>query len=350
MTPARLSIDPRAAQVSLDAKPEELDELAERHANECAEIDATVLTALELLRRSNETVETRRPRIVSLANTVETVNAELSEQKRSVLDTQGRLAKFGLAEDVDEAAVLAVLKQETQLHSQLADLRDFADSVEVSIDTATTAAAVRQQAQRVRHKQRELEEAGERIATFKSWLCRFDDLAESVSATQQAEISKFTKRYGPTASMVQQRLRPVYGFHGLSTRSTKSSIQVRVKRGDNENLRPTDYFSQSQQQTLLLGLFLTARVSQTWSSLATVLLDDPITHFDDLNTYSFLDMLSGLMTVEAGPQQFILSTADRNVFHLARSKFRHLGKDAKFYEFSAIGPSGPIVAEVPPAS
>ncbi len=344
---ARLSVDPRAAQVSLDAEPEELGEFAERHANDCEGIDSAVSTALELLRKSNETVETRRPRTVSLANTVETISMELSAQKRSVLDTQGRLAKFGFAEDVDEAAVLAVLKEETKLHSQLAELRDFADSVEVSIDTATTAAAVRQQVQRVRHRQRELEEAGERTSKFKSWLCRFEDLAESVSATQQAEISKFMKMYGPTASMVQQRLRPVYGFHGLSTRSQKSSIQVRAKRGD-ETLRPTDYFSQSQQQTLLLGLFLTARISQTWSSLATVLLDDPITHFDDLNTYSFLDMLSGLMTGEAGPQQFILSTADRNVFHLARSKFRHLGKDARFYEFAAIGPSGPIVAEVPP--
>ena len=99
----------------------------------------------------------------------------------------------------------------------------------------------------------------------------------------------------------------------------------------------------------LLGLFLTARVSQTWSSLATVFLDDPITHFDDLNTYSFLDMLFGLMTGGAEPQQFILSTADRNVFHLARSKFRYLGEDARFYEFSAIGDGGPVVGEVRPA-
>ena len=36
--------------------------------------------------------------------------------------------------------------------------------------------------------------------------------------------------------------------------SEKSKIRVRVKR-QGEELRPTDYFSQSQQQTLLLGLF-----------------------------------------------------------------------------------------------
>jgi exonuclease SbcC len=111
-------------------------------------------------------------------------------------------------------------------------------------------------------------------------------------------------------------------------------------------LRPTDYFSQSQQQTLFLGLFLTACVSQTWSAFSPIFLDDPVTHFDDLNTYAFLDLVVGLLEPASGSRQFVISTCDEKLLQLARQKFRHLGDGAKFYRFSAIGDGGPVVDEL----
>ena len=134
----------------------------------------------------------------------------------------------------------------------------------------------------------------------------------------------------------------MYGFDDVEIHSHESTIRVRVKRRD-EELRPTDYFSQSQQQTLLLGLFLTTCLSQTWSSLSPVLLDDPVTHFDDLNTYAFLDLVSGLVELESDGRQFIVSTCDEKFLQLARQKFRYLGDRAAFYTFSAIDESGPAV-------
>lgn len=120
---------------------------------------------------------------------------------------------------------------------------------------------------------------------------------------------------------------------------------VRVKR-HGEELRPTDYFSQSQQQTLFLGLFLTACISQTWSAFSPIFLDDPVTHFDDLNTYAFLDLIVGLLEPNLGQRQFIISTCDEKLLLLARQKFRHLGKRAKFHRFSAISAEGPVIDEV----
>jgi exonuclease SbcC len=111
-------------------------------------------------------------------------------------------------------------------------------------------------------------------------------------------------------------------------------------------LRPTDYFSQSQQQTLLLALFLTACISQTWSAFSPVFLDDPVTHFDDLNTYAFLDLIVGLLESDSGRRQFVISTCDEKLLQLARQKFRHLGERAIFYRFYAIGPDGPSVEKV----
>lgn len=165
--------------------------------------------------------------------------------------------------------------------------------------------------------------------------------------TQQASATQhFTQEYGPRTAVIQRRLRPVYGFGDIEVASKGSSIAVQVKRND-ESLRPTDYFSQSQVQTLVLGLFLTACSSQTWSGFSSVMMDDPMTHFDDLNTYALLDPISVLQNSPEGSKQFVNSTCDEKLLQLARQKFRHLGDAAKFYSFSAIGANGPRVAEIP---
>jgi exonuclease SbcC len=77
------------------------------------------------------------------------------------------------------------------------------------------------------------------------------------------------------------------------------------------------------------------------------MLDDPVTHFDDMNTYALLDLLSGLLRSQDGERQFVISTCDEKLLQLARQKFRHLGPSAKFYRFSAIGADGPMVSEIP---
>ena len=124
------------------------------------------------------------------------------------------------------------------------------------------------------------------------------------------------------------------------------AIGIRVHRKE-QALRPTDYFSQSQVQTLILGLFLTACSSQTWSGFSSIMMDDPVTHFDDLNTYALLDLILGLQNSPEGARQFIISTCDEKMLLLARQKFRHLGNAAKFYRFSAIGAEGPMVSLIP---
>ena len=161
--------------------------------------------------------------------------------------------------------------------------------------------------------------------------------------TRQGEATKdFTQEYGPRTSVIQRRLRSVYGFDDVEIHSHESTIRVRVKRGE-DDLRPTDYFSQSQKQTLLLGIFLTTCLSQTWSAFSPVMLDDPVTHFDDLNTYAFLDLIAGLLELEPEGRQFIISTCDQKFLEVARQKFAHIGDRATFYTFSAIGAEGPVV-------
>jgi exonuclease SbcC len=164
-------------------------------------------------------------------------------------------------------------------------------------------------------------------------------------AASPRNCSRRSVAFSPRTAVIQQRLRPVYGFGGIEVTSRDKTIIVNVQR-KGVRLRPTDYFSQSQVQTLILGLFLTACSSQTWSGFSSIMMDDPVTHFDDLNTYALLDLILGLQSSEEGERQFVISTCDEKLLQLARHKFRHMGAAAKFYRFQAIGSDGPMVSEI----
>ena len=215
----------------------------------------------------------------------------------------------------------------------------------MAVDAATTGAAFKRLHQGIHRRKEAIKTAQRKQERHKPWLKYFEALSELLSSEQSAAVLNFTSAYGPRTSVIQRRLRSVYGFDEIEILSEKSKIRVRAKR-QGEELRPTDYFSQSQQQTLLLGLFLTTCLSQTWSALSPVFLDDPVTHFDDLNMYAFLDLIVGLFDSEPRQRQFVISTCDEKFLQLARQKFRHLGHRARFYTFAAIGEEGPVVHEV----
>ncbi len=218
--------------------------------------------------------------------------------------------------------------------------------LEIALDAAATSAAFASINNRLLEHKRVAGENEATIAKVAPWVKYFEGINKLLGTQQAAATQHFTQEYGPRTAVIQRRLRPVYGFGDIEVASKGTSIAVQVKRND-ESLRPTDYFSQSQVQTLVLGLFLTACSSQTWSGFSSVMMDDPVTHFDDLNTYALLDLISGLQNSPEGSKQFVISTCDEKLLQLARQKFRHLGDAAKFYSFSAIGANGPKVAEIP---
>lgn len=218
--------------------------------------------------------------------------------------------------------------------------------LEIALDAAATSAAFASINSRLLEHKRVADDNEATIAKIGPWVKYFEAIDKLLSTQQAAATQHFTKEYGPRTAVIQRRLRPVYGFGDIEVASKGPSIAVQVKRND-EILRPTDYFSQSQVQTLVLGLFLTACSSQTWSGFSSVMMDDPVTHFDDLNTYALLDLISGLQNSPEGNKQFVISTCDEKLLQLARQKFRHLGDAAKFYSFSAIGANGPRVVEIP---
>jgi exonuclease SbcC len=281
----------------------------------------------------------------SIKSQLTDLRTKLANLQRSVAQMTGQLQESKLPVDVNEDTLLALIADESRAQASIMALQNSVSNLELVIDAATTAAALARLNESVRDKEKAVAAATMSRDGYMPWLTYFEEVSRLLASEQSEAISNFTRDYGPRTSVIQQRLRSVYGFDEIEVRGHGSAISVRVKRRG-EEFRPTDYFSQSQQQTLLLGLFLTACISQTWSGLSPVFLDDPVTHFDDLNAYAFLDLILGLLESDAGKRQFVISTCDEKLLQLARRKFRHLGERAKFYGFSAIGAEGPVVEEI----
>jgi DNA repair protein SbcC/Rad50 len=337
--------DQRLSKVSIEAGLRELAVRGRTARKNLEDLSGELSSRENRVAQLRQMIATSGKEEIALRGELQGLRDQLSSLQKKTTEVTARLEQAHFLPDATEAMVLEEMGGGSRSQAVLAELNDSIAAIEVALDTASTAAAFSRLQQGVLTKEKAIATAKERRDRLEPWSTYFETLGTLIAEQQNKAIDEFTREYGPRTSVIQKRLRSVYGFDEVEIRSHDSSIQVRVKRRG-EELRPTDYFSQSQQQTLLLGLFLTACLSQTWSSLSPIFMDDPVTHFDDLNTYAFLDLIVGLVESEPGKRQFVISTCDERFLQLAHQKFRHLGSRSTFYKFSAIGAEGPVVEQI----
>ena len=183
------------------------------------------------------------------------------------------------------------------------------------------------------------------ILTFKKWVTFYETIKKELDIIQNKALSDYTNNYGPYSSAIQNRLRPVYNFGDLKLKPEKGKIFVKVKR-NGEEIFPNDYFSESQIQIVMLSLFLSAALTQNWSSFLPILMDDPVEHFDDINSYSFVELIRGLVMDSSFDSQIILSTCENKLYKLLKQKLGRLDKKVIFYEFKSIDKNGPVIEKL----
>jgi exonuclease SbcC len=75
-------------------------------------------------------------------------------------------------------------------------------------------------------------------------------------------------------------------------------------------------------------------------------MDDPVTHFDDLNAYAFAELIRSIIDNPSNQRQLIISTCDENMWDLFRQRFQNLNGRAIMYKFVTIGKNGPVIERV----
>lgn len=100
-----------------------------------------------------------------------------------------------------------------------------------------------------------------------------------------------------------------------------------LKREFNASLN----FSSAQSNVLALCIFLALNLSQDWSKLKLLGIDDPFQNLDDINVYSFIDVLNRIVLEE--DKQVFISTHDENFANLMKLKMGIDDKELGYVNF-----------------
>lgn len=91
--------------------------------------------------------------------------------------------------------------------------------------------------------------------------------------------------------------------------------------------------SAAQSTILAMSIFLALNKSQNWSKLNVIGIDDPFQNLDDINAYSFIDVLSNLVSVE--DRQILISTHDSDFARLTVRKMNLSSDDYAYIKIQS---------------
>jgi exonuclease SbcC len=339
---AALRAKAEASGLSLDTTPEELT------------AQTSVLTSRKAA--AEERIGELTPQIETIMQTANEVDRQISglteeiktfHQDKKRLEETLRRYEENAAYVIDRNALsLDAISEQRRLAAERVDcldgLRRRCITFERTVDAAHRSAMLAEfeaQAQSLAKQKQTLAEAAGRMSTVKKW---FTSVKDALDTQSSSAVANHVDAFGPLTTLIQKRLRAVYGFGDINLLAERNSIRVVVGWGT-KRVKPADYFSESQKQILMLSIFLASRLTQTWSGFAPVMMDDPVTHFDDLNAFGFVELIRSLVSNSQGKHQFFISTCEDRLFELMLKKFSNVNGGAKFYRFEGIGGDGPII-------
>lgn len=339
----------RALGLSLDVERDELERIRDEWATKAREHNETnerLLAEARVIAAAVATADAGRREMMAQSAVCDASKRDLERKLRAYEDTAvsvlgtRQLGSDFLAESRNEASDReSVLEGLSRRIIILEGALDAAQRTAMAAKLDSDLAQLTKRNDDVAAKRRDIRKATD-------WFSRVRELLTNENKTA---VEKHVRAFGPLTTMIQKRVRPVFGFGDIQIMPKGTEIGVDV-RWQTKSVKPTDFFSDSQKQILMLSVFLSGRLTQTWSSFAPILLDDPVTHFDDLNAYSFVELIRGLVCESSGERQFIISTCEERLFELMRRKFAGLQGGARFYKFLHVNDSGPAIEELKPAT
>lgn len=120
-------------------------------------------------------------------------------------------------------------------------------------------------------------------------------------------------------------------IHAPTEYEVTADADAPLARRDNGKPVTLNHVSTGQRAAYALSIFL-AMNAQVRTGPKVILLDDPISHIDDLNALSFLDYMRNL--VLQSNRQIFFATADEKIAGLFSHKFGFLGDEFRTFELS----------------
>lgn len=201
-----------------------------------------------------ENISTIRQKLGKVKNQQALVEDSLNEalkQKKDLVFNLKRLdaelLKTGFNQEVDPIvlqrdvdSLVAYISKGTFFREKILVAEIVADSEE---KTAVVTRLIDKKSKLLNQKRtlkNDLENNKIKLATLKS-------IQNYLDIIQQNSMVTYFKAIGPMATLIQSKLRPVYGFGDMSIDYSEKNVTVKVDWQKSSNsLRPSDYFSESQ--------------------------------------------------------------------------------------------------------
>jgi exonuclease SbcC len=339
----KIGRDALAREVSLEMSTEGInrDLATTNHVVEDLhrQVEASQTEFLNLQKETNSLIE----KLDNIKRRIKELEKERLDSKKYIEEVETQIKRFNLNIDLEMSQILFPKRNLAEKLSRLEALKTEVTNFEIIIDSLQTSATLAKARHEMKDLEKQIQDKKNRLIEMQGWFSYYNNIFKELELVRGKAIKEYTNKFGPLASTIQGRLRSVYGFGEMELFSEKGGITVRVERKGEKNIRPSDFFSESQIQILMLSLFLSASLTQTWSRFGSILLDDPVTHFDDLNAYSLLDLIKGLITEPGTKNQFLISTCEDRLFRLMQQKFSKIDVKVKSYVFESIGENGPKI-------
>lgn len=177
----------------------------------------------------------------------------------------------------------------------------------------------------------------EQVAQLSQRLGRIGGAIERLTGAQRVldEIMETQSLDAASAAVVAATHKvgdSIFGrIHAPAEYLLTANAETPLRRRDNNLPVQLNQVSTGQRSAYALSMFL-AMNAQVKAGPKVILLDDPISHIDDLNALSFLDYLRNL--VIKSDRQVFFATADEKIAGLFVHKFGFLGKEFRTIELA----------------
>lgn len=157
--------------------------------------------------------------------------------------------------------------------------------------------------------------------------CQSNMTAQMQEFLNNLSIGSIYEKLEPHEKMKKLICRFQYSKNGLP------GLNFYAKDKNDETYSPEWYFSTAQLNVVAFSLFLGRALVSKEALLKTIMIDDPIGHFDEMNIVGFVDLLRSI--VEQTDRQIIISTHEERVFELIKRKIPVTEYPVKYFNLES---------------
>ena len=172
-----------------------------------------------------------------------------------------------------------------------------------------------------------IELEAKKIKTLEAKISELKKLEKEIPVVINDLTEETLNGYKDLANKIYQSINPQPIYNKIdwkrSSAYNKGQLVLNMKsKNDSNSANPSYIYSSAQINVVVLSLFLSFVLKNNWSKLNSVFLDDPIQNMDDINIFSFIDVIRAILLNGNRPEQIFISTHDRDLYNFLLKKFR----------------------------